>query len=100
GLAGFRDRERTEPGDDPKGTAVPAEPAPVSGVMGTPHYMAPEQFQSRADVRSDVWGLGATLYELLTLQRAFDGSTDTEVRGRILSETPDPSRTRVRNVPT
>jgi hypothetical protein len=33
--------------------------------------MAPEQFKGRADGRTDVWGLGVTLYELLTLRRAF-----------------------------
>jgi serine/threonine protein kinase/WD40 repeat protein len=43
----------------------------ASGVLGTPRYMAPEQFQERADARTDVWGLGITLYELLTLQPAF-----------------------------
>ena len=34
--------------------------------MGTPHYMAPEQWQGKADPRSDVWGLGATLYHAIT----------------------------------
>ncbi len=46
-------------------------PPAVSGKIGTPPYMAPEQYEGRADERSDVWGLGVTLYELLTLRRAF-----------------------------
>lgn len=50
---------------------TPAAVPSVSGVMGTPTYMAPEQFDRRADERSDVWGLGVTLYEVLTLRRAF-----------------------------
>jgi serine/threonine protein kinase len=43
------------------------------GPLGTPPYMAPEQHRDgkQADMRSDVWGLGATLYELLVLERAF-----------------------------
>jgi WD40 repeat protein len=64
--------------------SVPSDPAAASGVMGTPNYMAPEQFDSKADVRSDVWGLGVTLYELLTLRRAFTGEDFAEVRANVL----------------
>jgi serine/threonine protein kinase/WD40 repeat protein len=56
--------------------AVPAPESDASltdGPVGTLPYMAPEQHQDakQADARSDVWGLGATLYELLTLRRPF-----------------------------
>ena len=37
----------------------PGQPS-VSAVLGTPHYMAPEQFQQKGDARTDVWGLGVT----------------------------------------
>src|SRR5262245_4726226 len=50
-----------------------AETALTKGVVGTPQYMAPEQYEEKADPRSDIWGLGVTLYELLSLRRAFDG---------------------------
>ncbi|MFO0892575.1 MAG: serine/threonine-protein kinase [Isosphaeraceae bacterium] len=46
----------------------------LTGVsLGTPGYAAPEQHADgkQADARSDVWGLGVTLFELLTLRRAF-----------------------------
>jgi len=50
----------------------------ASGVMGTPRYMAPEQFKERADERTDIWGLGITLFELLTLRPAFASRAEIE----------------------
>ncbi len=43
-------------------------------IVGTLRYMAPEQLEGRSDARTDVYGLGLTLYELLAHQPAFSDS--------------------------
>jgi serine/threonine protein kinase len=60
-------------------------------LIGTPNYMSPEQALGRAlDVRSDVFSMGAILYELLTGQRAFDGKQVEETLTRVASQPPTP----------
>ena len=55
--------------------------------MGTLHYMSPEQIQSpgSVDARSDLFSLGAVLYELLTGSLAFDAGTDFQIQMNIVS---------------
>jgi TolB-like protein/Tfp pilus assembly protein PilF len=60
-------------------------------VVGTFPYMAPEQFQGRpADVRSDIFALGVTLYEMATGKKPFAGSSAVETASAILRDTPAP----------
>ena len=56
-------------------------------VVGTWPYLSPEQLGGRpADARSDVFALGAVLYEMLTARRAFPGATLAEVHAAILGD--------------
>ena len=69
-------------------------------VMGTPHYMSPEQVRGeRADARSDVFSLGALFYEVLSGHRAFEGGVVAEVLQAIVTKEPEPLRRRVPDVP-
>jgi WD40 repeat protein len=90
-------RVRPEP-DGPS----PAQPSPLPnrvavtvGTVGTPPYMAPEHHEPGRDIdaRTDVWGLGVTLYELVTLRQAFKG------RESVLGSDPVPPTTLVKNLP-
>jgi serine/threonine protein kinase len=58
-------------------------------IIGTVRYMAPERFQGKCDARSDVYALGLTLYELLTLRPAFAASDRHELMRRVMSEEPE-----------
>src|SRR5437867_2083312 len=69
-------------------------------VMGTPHYMSPEQVRGeKADARSDVFALAAMFYELLAGRKAFDGDSMHTVLFQVLQEEPEPIRHWV-DVPT
>ena len=56
--------------------------------VGTLRYMAPERLDGWADRRSDIYGLGVTLYELLTLQPFFANRSRTELLRRIAEDSP------------
>jgi eukaryotic-like serine/threonine-protein kinase len=64
--------------------------------VGTPQYIAPEQAldPKKADTRSDIYALGASLYAMLTGEPPFDGKTLAEILTKVLYEVPVPVRTR------
>jgi len=61
-------------------------------VMGTVHYMAPEQIQGRkVDHRTDIFSVGAIAYELIAYRRPFEGDSLTSVMFKIMHEEADAS---------
>ncbi len=68
-------------------------------LVGTLRFMAPERFRGVTDARGDVYSLGATLYELLTLKPAFDERDQARLMDRITHEPPSALRQHDRRIP-
>lgn len=74
--------------------------ASLSPALGTPDYMAPEQVQGqRGDARTDVYALGAMLYELLSGAPPYRGDNALAVMAQHVQSRPAPLRARNRQVP-
>ncbi len=75
-------------------TAAATQDSPVTEqgtIVGTFQYMSPEQIEGKElDGRSDIFSLGAVLYEMLTGQRAFAGKSQLSVASAILEKEPVP----------
>jgi eukaryotic-like serine/threonine-protein kinase len=73
----------------------PATPISTIGmVVGTIQYMSPEQIEGKeADARSDIFALGAVLYEMAAGRRAFGGKSQLSVISAILHQDPQPITT-------
>jgi eukaryotic-like serine/threonine-protein kinase len=68
-------------------------------VLGTLRYMPPEAFEGRSDVRSDLYSLGLTLYELLAFQPAFGEQERNRLVKQVTTQEPVPLRKLSRAVP-
>ncbi len=65
-------------------------PTQTGDIVGTLRYMAPERFEGWSDRRSDLYGLGMTLYELLTLRPAFEAGSRAKLIDQVIHD-PQPS---------
>ncbi len=71
-------------------------------LLGTARYMSPEQADEDSaplDARTDVYALGATLYELLAFRPMFAAADDREVLNQVLNKEPTPPRRFIKQVP-
>ena len=63
----------------------------AGGIVGTVQYMSPEQARGQpTDARTDVWAVGAVLYELVTGHPPFDGRTTSDIVANVLHVEPPP----------
>jgi serine/threonine-protein kinase len=97
GLARLNDSANPE--DEQAGPSIESssdiEATSQGQILGTPAYMAPEQAEGNVDLlgpTTDVYGLGAILYEILTGRAPFGGAQTQEVLRRVLHEPPTPPR--------
>jgi serine/threonine protein kinase len=100
--SGGEDAAGAETAPPPVALEVPPDPTLPGGALGTPAYMAPEQADGRPDrmdARTDVYGLGAVLYHLLTGAAPFAGRDTPEILDRVRNDPPRPPREVVGDTP-
>ena len=87
-------------GNGPHGSLVTVSVTEPGVVLGTVGYMSPEQVRGQTvDARTDIFSLGAILYEMLSGNRAFHGNTSADTMSAILKEEPADLSSTGRNLP-
>jgi tetratricopeptide (TPR) repeat protein/predicted Ser/Thr protein kinase len=100
GLAKQLSESRTDH-SDPEAQTLLATHTRADAVIGTPLYMSPEQaVAAPADPRSDIFALGALLYECLTGKPAFSGVNVIEIVAKVIHVDPPPPSTLNKETPT
>ncbi len=80
----------TEQGDVSHSPTMTAMATQAGVVMGTAHYMSPEQARGKpVDRRADIWAFGCVLYEMLVGRSPFRGSDISEIVAHVITQEPD-----------
>jgi eukaryotic-like serine/threonine-protein kinase len=92
--------EQEVPATIPTDEALSLVETNLGSILGTAHYMSPEQaYGAPVDKSTDIWSLGVVVYEMVTGHVPFNGDTPREVMSSILEREPQPLTTYVANAP-